>query len=49
MATKIKTLCINALRYTDAFFNDLARIRAAAHLARLGHHDLARQLMVPEK
>jgi hypothetical protein len=49
MATKIKTLCINALRYIDAFFNELARVRDAAHLARMGHHKLAQQLMLTEK
>ena len=49
MATKIKTLLINALNSVDRFFNELGRIRAAAALARLGYHDQVRQLMVPEK
>ena len=49
MATKIKTLLINALNSVDKFFDELARIRAAAALSRLGYHDQARQLMVPEK
>lgn len=49
MTTKIKTLLINALNSVDKFFDELSRIRAAAALARLGYHDQARQLMVPEK
>jgi hypothetical protein len=48
MATKIKLLIIRALNSVDRFFNDLARIRAAAALARLGYHDQVRQLMIPE-
>jgi hypothetical protein len=49
MATKVKTLLINALKSVDRFFNELGRIRTAAALSRLGYHDQARQLMVPEK
>jgi hypothetical protein len=48
MATKIKLLIIRALNSVDRFLNDLARIRAAAALARLGYHDQVRQLMIPE-
>lgn len=49
MATKIKLLIIRWSSSVDRFFNELGRIRAAAALARLGYHDQARQLMIPEK
>jgi len=49
MATKIKLLIIRWSNSVDRFLNYLGRIRAAAALARLGYHDQARQLMIPEK
>jgi len=37
---------MNLLSYIKAFFESMGRARAAAELARRGHPDLAKQLML---
>jgi hypothetical protein len=46
--TKLLNVCENFLCKLSCLFDSFGRAKAASHLARLGHHEAAKRLMLNE-
>ena len=46
--TKLLNVCKNFLCKLSCVFDSFGRAKAAAHLARIGHHEAAKRLMIEQ-